>query len=154
MSGRPEPNQPCQPTPGERLSRFLSLLARRGCTLRWAAAHLMKRILIAVLIITASAGFLFAQGWINGGPKAFPKGTPTPVSLPEAYAAAIRLVGTATNHWWCTAANCAPDPGTTNPVTHWDFVFSNTNGETRRVWVLYDGEADLYDRGVLTRPFR
>jgi hypothetical protein len=28
------PNESCQPTPGLRLFRFLSLMARRGCTLR------------------------------------------------------------------------------------------------------------------------
>src|SRR5262245_6408793 len=118
----------------------------------------MKHILIPVLFISTCAGFLFAQGWAwsgsGGPPKRFDKNKPPPLSLPEAYAAAIAFVGLATNQSWCSGASCPPDYGATNYVTHWEFGFSNTNGESRRVYVFFDKKACLNDRGALVLPFR
>jgi len=113
----------------------------------------MKRILIPVLVITAFAGFMFAQGWSRPPKISVDKNERPPLSLSEAYAAAIGFVGPATNRFWCASAVCGADYGTTN-VTHWEFGFSNTNGETRRVFVLFDKSAFLYDRGALIIPFR
>lgn len=42
-------NLACQPTPGNRRSRFLSLLTRRGCTFR-SALYAMRTILCLVLL--------------------------------------------------------------------------------------------------------
>src|ERR1051325_66396 len=102
----------------------------------------MKNILIPLLFITAFAGFLFAQGWAwsgsGGPPKLFPRNKPPPLSLSEAYAVAIAFVGAATNQFWCSGAHCPPDYAATNYVTHWEFGFSNTNGELRRVFVFFE----------------
>lgn len=118
-----------------------------------AGFSFIKRILTPVFFVTVFVGFVFAQGWSRPPKISVDKNRPPPLSLPEAYLAAIAFVGPATNRFWCASAVCRPDFGTTN-VTHWEFGFSNTNGETRRVFVLFDGSALLYDGGSLVRPFR
>ena len=102
----------------------------------------MKRTFITVLLLTAAAGLLFAQG-LNmrraHGPIVDAK-TPPPLPLPDAYAAAMSYVGPATNRWWCISGSCGEDYGTTR-VTHWEFRFSNTNRETAVVLVFFDKSA-------------
>jgi hypothetical protein len=51
-------NEACQPTPEGRLVRFLSSLARRGCTLRWATACAMKNLMS--LFLLAACGLCLA----------------------------------------------------------------------------------------------
>ncbi len=100
----------------------------------------MKRILIAVLIVVAFTGFLFAQGWVisGGEPKQFVDSKkPPPLSLPDAYSAALAFVGPATNRLWCVSAACDPDYGTT-VTTHWKFGFANTNREITEINVFFD----------------
>jgi hypothetical protein len=50
------PNQSCQPTPGGRLSRFLSVLARRGCTLRWVKMCRYVSLAATLMALCARAG--------------------------------------------------------------------------------------------------
>lgn len=74
--------------------------------------------------------------------------TRLPLSLHDAYSVAISYVGAATNRWWCTAASCGPDYGTTN-LTHWGFGFANTNKGTLRVYVFFDKTFGHYDNGAI-----
>ena len=139
-------NLSCRPT-------IFSRTEKTRLTLLLGGLHFMKRILIPVLVITAFAGFVFAQGWSQRTKIFVDKNRPPPLSLPEAYAAAVAFVGPATNQFWCSGASCSPDYGTPK-LTHWEFGFSNTNGETRRVYVLFDKSASLLDHGALVLPFR
>jgi hypothetical protein len=96
----------------------------------------MLKLTILAFIVAASAGFLFAQGWIFHGPgKPYDAKTPPPQSLTEAYGVAMDRVGAATNRLYCVSASCLENP----PPYYagWVFWFSNTNGERARVEVFF-----------------
>jgi hypothetical protein len=102
----------------------------------------MKNLLLLVLAGIAATGLLLAQG--RGGSNNFRRskfmtynpGTPPPITLPEAYAAALSHLGTATNRSYCVSASCLEC--TNRGFTGWWFVFSNTNQERGRVIVFFD----------------
>ena len=105
----------------------------------------MKRALIFGMLITSLTGLLLAQGlWSNHTPiqRVDPK-IPPPLSMIQAYGLAETYLGKATNQFWCVAGKCEIDWGTTT-VTHWEFAFSSTNGESTNILVFFD-------RGVVHR---
>jgi hypothetical protein len=88
---------------------------------------------IITTLILSVISYAFAQGLATSnthGPPHDPKVVP-PVSLPNAYAAALTRVGAATNRFHCVRATCVEKTLIGNPG--WIFYFSNTNGEMARV---------------------
>jgi hypothetical protein len=109
----------------------------------------MKCVFFVGLLLAVAAHFLFAQGLtLRRGQPIVGAGTRPPLSLPDAFAVAISYVGAATNRWWCTAASCSPDYGTTN-LSHWEFGFANTNKGTLRAYVFFDKTFGHYDNGAI-----
>lgn len=100
----------------------------------------VKRAFIPLLLLTAVAAVLLAQGISGtGGVQAqrYDPRTPPPLTLPQAYTLAMTYIGTATNQFWCVSGNCQPDWGSTT-ITHWEFGFTNTNGQQTNVLVFFD----------------
>src|SRR6266481_9583344 len=83
---------------------------------------------IGALVFAACAGLVFAQGWTGSSrPLVYDSKRPPPLTLPEAYAAAVARVGYATNRFHCVSATCLDSSN--KPSTGWVFGFSNTNGD-------------------------
>ena len=98
---------------------------------------LMKHVIVPILLLTAAASLLFAQGiFFSGTGKPYdPKEGPPRLALPQAYRMAVAHIGTATNRFYCVSASCLEK---TLPVAAgWVFWFSNTNGERARVEVYF-----------------
>ena len=148
------------PTEAGRLDTTLERDVIQTCVITcWAYVvrpPLFMKPVVAFLLFLAAVSLVFAQGlnmkrW--HGPVIGAK-TPPPLSLPNAYAAAMQHVGLATNHLWCVTAKCGEDWGTTN-VTHWEFKFSDTNKNITTVLVFFDKSAyHMMGAAVVSDPVR
>jgi len=109
----------------------------------------MKTILAFLLILTT--GLIFAQppnnftpGFTSHPPLLPYDGKiPPKLNIDAAYTKAILALGTATNQFHCVSATCLNHLttfGSSEGEVHygWTFVFSDTNGNPKNVYVYFD----------------
>ena len=74
--------------------------------------------------------------------------TPPPLALGAAYSKAVLALGTATNQYYCRSVTCLKQLTTFVSSegycdSGWTFLFSNTNGASKNVYVYFNKAATV-----------
>jgi hypothetical protein len=113
----------------------------------------VKRLIVFATACIGIVCVLFGQGWAGSSylPMYDSKAQPR-ILLPRAYELAVKYAFVPTNRFYCVSASCDLTNG--RPSAGWLFKFANTNAESVKVKVYFNGEVrvDTNDAALLRGP--